>query len=161
MYQPYESARQAPGFLRFPVELRALERLHEKFARGVAELEKLRSVVPARKLEKLEEQIRLGDTTYIPLHTREDSINQGMYSYRAQVFEHDRKDFFNPPVIAIPNTNKTEIEDKRTSLASTIVIQSTTKQTRLIERDVHEQKTHQAMRLNEQRTQDEHALDDD
>ena len=60
MYQPYESARQAPGFLRFPVELRALERLHDKFARGVAELEKLRSVVPARKLEKLEEQIRLG-----------------------------------------------------------------------------------------------------
>ena len=60
MYQPYESARQAPGFLRFPVELRALERLHEKFARGVAELEKLRNVVPERKLEKLEEQIRLG-----------------------------------------------------------------------------------------------------
>ena len=60
MYQPYESARQSPGFLRFPVELRALERLHEKFARGVTELEKLRNVVPARKLEKLEEQIRLG-----------------------------------------------------------------------------------------------------
>ena len=46
--------------MRFPVELRALERLHEKFARGVAELEKLRNVVPERKLEKLEEQIRLG-----------------------------------------------------------------------------------------------------
>ena len=60
MYQPYESGGQTPGFMRHPAELRCLKRLHEKFATGVAELEALRDKVPARKLAKLEEQIRLG-----------------------------------------------------------------------------------------------------
>ncbi len=60
MYQPYESDRQAPGFLRFPVELRALRRLHEKFVRGVEMLESVRAQVPDRKLANLDEQLRLG-----------------------------------------------------------------------------------------------------
>ncbi len=60
LYQPFEVAHQSPGALRYPAELRCLQRLREKFARGVEELEKLRTIVPERKLAKLEEQIRLG-----------------------------------------------------------------------------------------------------
>lgn len=60
LYQPYESTRQSPGFLRFPVELRALRRLHEAFRKGLALLEKARSLTPERKREALEYQINLG-----------------------------------------------------------------------------------------------------
>ena len=59
-YQPYECSTQSPGFLRFPLELAALKRLYRKFTDGVEQLKALRSVVPARKLDKLEYLINLG-----------------------------------------------------------------------------------------------------
>lgn len=41
LYQPYENDRQAPGFLRFPAELRELARMKEYWEQGLAEVEKL------------------------------------------------------------------------------------------------------------------------
>lgn len=37
LYQPYENSNQAPGFLRFPAEIRALTRMREKWEAGLAE----------------------------------------------------------------------------------------------------------------------------
>lgn len=60
LYQPYESLRQSPGFLRFPAELRALRRLHAAFEKGLSLLDEARRAAPERKREALDSQINLG-----------------------------------------------------------------------------------------------------
>lgn len=76
------------------------------------------------------EQIMSGDTSYMPLHTLEDSINNKMYSYRAQIYASDRRELFesaelSASALAVPT------EPARTSVSGAALgISSTTRQVR-------------------------------
>ena len=76
------------------------------------------------------EQIMSGDTSYMPLHTLEDSINNKMYSYRAQIYASDRRELFesaelSASALAVPT------EPVRTSVSGAALgISSTTRQVR-------------------------------
>jgi hypothetical protein len=59
-YRPHESARQSPGPARFPVEIRSLERMEQRWEQGLAKLERALEVTPERKRAGLEEMINLG-----------------------------------------------------------------------------------------------------
>ncbi len=59
-YGPAESARQSPGAARFPVEIRALTAMRERWQEGIDKLEMALEVAPARKRAGLEELLNLG-----------------------------------------------------------------------------------------------------
>jgi hypothetical protein len=59
-YRPHEGARQSPGPSRFPVEIRALERMAERWQQGLERLERALEQTPARKRPALGEMIGLG-----------------------------------------------------------------------------------------------------
>ncbi len=59
-YGPRESARQSPGAARFPVEIRALTAMRERWQEGIDKLEIALDVAPERKRAGLEEMLNLG-----------------------------------------------------------------------------------------------------
>ena len=53
LYQPYENMDQAPGFLRYPAELRALEQMEALWEKGLAEAQRIEGGAEARRLTAL------------------------------------------------------------------------------------------------------------
>ena len=53
LYQPYENVDQAPGFLRFPAELRSLEKMEALWAQGLAEAKQAGDSGNAQRLAAL------------------------------------------------------------------------------------------------------------
>ncbi len=60
LYMPYENAEQSPGFLRYPAELRSLERMLSLWNEGLDACRKAQSVVAAEKAEELARLEALG-----------------------------------------------------------------------------------------------------
>ena len=60
LYQPYENARQSPGPLRFPKELKRLERMLAQWRLGVVEVEAALAGMPASKRPDGERLLALG-----------------------------------------------------------------------------------------------------
>ena len=86
-----------------PKESKALTKALEELSRAQARLEAVRTDLLQRSEERAsanpkfsehfemrKEQLLSGDLTYIPLQTREDSINNKMYSYKAQLYASER-----------------------------------------------------------------------
>ncbi len=59
-YQPYENINQAPGKLRYPVELRSLEKSRALWQEGVELMERAVPLMPARKRPNGEYELNLG-----------------------------------------------------------------------------------------------------
>ena len=59
-YQPYENVNQAPGNLRYPIELRSLERMRGLWEEGIARMERAVTRMPAAKREAGERELNLG-----------------------------------------------------------------------------------------------------
>lgn len=53
MYQPYENIDQAPGFLRYPAEIRSLKKMEALWEKGLAEAEKLSNTENGTRLAAL------------------------------------------------------------------------------------------------------------
>ncbi len=107
-----------------------------------------------------EEQIISGDTTYIPLHTREDSINLGMYDYRARIYNRDRQELLSPSCVETHDPTRETPDGARTPMVANLGVDSTTRQTRVSERDTQEQeRLHQTLRSKEQRALDDPSLE--
>jgi len=60
MYQPFENENQSPGFLRYPKEIKALEKMLELWNAGLEKLEKSLSLVPPKKKAEAERLYALG-----------------------------------------------------------------------------------------------------
>ena len=58
LYQPYENANQAPAFLRYPAELRSLERMLAEWEKGLSEAEKAAVTPEGERLAALGRFIR-------------------------------------------------------------------------------------------------------
>ncbi len=59
-YQPYENINQAPGNLRFPIELRSLNKMRDLWQQGIALMEKALPLIPERKRTNAEHELNLG-----------------------------------------------------------------------------------------------------
>ncbi len=60
-YQPYENSAQTPGRMRYPAEIRSLEKMHALWTEGLNFLKTALDAVPERKRERLEREINLGE----------------------------------------------------------------------------------------------------
>lgn len=59
-YQPMESPRQSPGGLRVDVEIRCLQRMSDRWQKGLSNLEQAAAVAPEKKQGAVQELHRLG-----------------------------------------------------------------------------------------------------
>lgn len=60
LYQPFENINQPPGGLRYPVELRELDRFLDLWDKGIAAYEEAIRLAPERKRPELEQELNLG-----------------------------------------------------------------------------------------------------
>ncbi len=181
--EKYEKAAHALNKLRIvedmrdltPKEQKAISKAVETLSKAETELNSLKDTLIAANRQRAErgdnqfpehaqlreEQIRSGDTTYMPLHTREDSINQGMYGYRAHIYQQDRKELLTPVnYVVTTNPIGAEIENARTSVEN-LGITSTTRQIKVSERDAHEQESIQHTLRQNERAIDDLTLEQD
>ncbi|MBR6373193.1 MAG: hypothetical protein IKS20_08425, partial [Victivallales bacterium] len=60
LYQPYENINQAPGAIRYPIELRSLDKLIELWQEGIRLYEAAINAAPERKREHLSWELNMG-----------------------------------------------------------------------------------------------------
>jgi hypothetical protein len=60
-YQPYENKDQFPGKMRYPAEVRSLEKMLALWDEGLALMKEALPLIPARKKERAEREINLGE----------------------------------------------------------------------------------------------------
>jgi hypothetical protein len=60
-YHPFENARQSPGALRYPIEIKALEKAIDIWRNGIEELEKALALIPENKKLKAGKMLGLGN----------------------------------------------------------------------------------------------------
>ena len=60
LYQPYENVNQPPGAIRYPIELRSLDRLIAMWKEGIALYEAAVAAAPERKREHLSWELNMG-----------------------------------------------------------------------------------------------------
>ena len=59
-YQPYENSEQFPGKMRYPAEIRSLEKMLSLWEEGIALMEKALPLIPERKKERAERELNMG-----------------------------------------------------------------------------------------------------
>ena len=59
-YHPFENDQQSPGAIRFPIEMRALDKVISKWRNGIDELEKALKTTPEHKQPKSQKMLGLG-----------------------------------------------------------------------------------------------------
>jgi len=59
-YQPYENIQQFPGRMRYPAEIRSLEKMLALWEEGISLMEKALPLVPERKKERAERELNMG-----------------------------------------------------------------------------------------------------
>ena len=60
-YQPYENKDQFPGKMRYPAEVRSLEKMLELWEEGLKLMKEALPLIPERKKERAEREINLGE----------------------------------------------------------------------------------------------------
>ena len=86
LYQPYENENQSPGPLRYPVELRDLERMLALWEQGLALLEQALALMPEKKRAGGERLYALGKFIRNAVRTVIHMKNWWMLNIRLQSF---------------------------------------------------------------------------
>lgn len=68
-YHPFENEQQSPGAIRFPIEIKALEKVISKWGNGNKELEKALETTPKNKQRKAQKMLGLGKFILCTLNT--------------------------------------------------------------------------------------------
>jgi hypothetical protein len=68
-YHPFENEQQSPGAIRFPIEIRALEKVMSKWQNGIDELEKALETTPENKQREAQKMLGLGKFIFTVLTT--------------------------------------------------------------------------------------------